>query len=1030
MAEETFRIEIPIEVEDNTEPALSRAEERVTKFEITLRRTQKQLERMDRSRWEMTLYAVDRASAVIGWVGSRVQSLVGRSYHITIRVLDLATRPLRAIGRMAFSVGGLIAGAGAGYGGILKPLSLADDLTSASIGFETMLNSVEKAQDLMAKIQQFAQDTPFGSADVIKQAQNLLVRGFGADEVIPMLNRIGNATSALGRGADNIDRIVLALGQMRANGRVTAEDMNQLTDAGIQAWKYVADGMGKTQAEVRKLSENGLLPANDAIQLILKGMEQFDGMMQKNANLTARGLASQLLDVFNMKILTKWGQGLQSAVLPRLQQINEWVDKNQDKIKRWGEVLERTARDAADWVLRKFETSFGYIQRMYLDNPDFQKLDFEGKIKFVFNDLNRLFNEWWQESGKQQVEKISSKIGGTIGGALGGFIMAALGATDPTKAVSDSPFIQAGATAGNAFLTSFLESFDAGKIAEKAVEAFKNIQPTWLGGGNSSGTGQVLALMLDAWLISKLMNILSGPGKVIRGGAGLGKKAIDWFRGKRGGGTGISGGTGPTGGVGPRGSDIDIPKTPDAPKMSPILDQYGRPLPSTISTVEKATDAAEATKKASLWSRTLEKVGGFGSKSKGLLKRVPYLGLAIGALDVATAFGKPKQERNRAIGGAIGGWGGAAAGAAAGAAIGSVVPGLGTAIGGVIGGIVGGFGGGVAGDWLGSKWDDIVSGKAWDSIKRWSRNTWDDLKQVGGRTWSWISDTAPQSIARGIGFAVGYIGDTLFNGDWWSAKWDAVKTWASDTWEGAKKIWNNTKEAIGSTIFNGEWWGEKWTSVKTWASNTWESAKDIWNSVTTSIGDTVFNKDWWGEKWDNVKTWASNAWESIKSGWGSFWDRVSGAFKEGKEAGEKAAALPGHATGGIFSRPHIAMFAESGREAVIPLDQYRNRALGLWMETGRQLGVRQYAAGGFTGGSADRPPVRVYSPASAVEGRTSINLGGVSLGGVNVSFRVEGGDESSIMSAIQKHGREIADVLADELGRALEDVMQNLPATS
>lgn len=1019
---ETFRIEIPVDVEDNTEPALSRAEERVTKFEITLRRTQKQLERMDRSRWEIALYALDKASRVIGWVGSRAQALVGRSYRITVSVLDLATRPLRAISRMVFSTGGLLGGVGAGYGGIIKPISMADDLETARIGFETMLKSAEKADAFIKKIQDFAIATPFSQADIVKQAQGLLVRGFNETEIIPMLQKIGNVTAAMGTGSVGIERIVNALGQMRSVGRVTGQDMLQLTDAGVQAWKYLAEGMGMTIAQVRDLSEKGMLPAEKSIQLILKGMSEFDGMMNKTANRTARGLASQILDVFSVNVLTRWGQGLQQSAIPRLQQIQQWFDKNQDKAKLWGDVLQKTARDTADWVLRKFEASFGYIQRTYLDNPDFQKLDFEGKIKFVFDDLSRLFNEWWQNSGKDKVTSASEKIGSTMGGAIGGFIMSALGVADPKSQINESPFIQAGSTAGNAFLTSFLEAFDAGKIADKALEAFKNIQPTWLGGGNSSGIGQVAALAFDAWAISKLMNIFSGPGKVIKGGASLGKKAIGWFRGRKGG-SGPSGGIGPTGGAG-------LSTVSELPPRSVTHGSKGWLSRIPFGNVEKAADAVETTKKASMWSRTLERVGGIGSKSKGLLKRVPYLGLAIGALDVATAFDKPKQERNRAIGGAIGGWGGAAAGAAAGAAIGSVVPGLGTAVGGVIGGIVGGIGGGAAGDWLGSKWDDIVSGKAWDSIKRWSRNTWDDLKQVGGRTWSWISDTAPQSIARGIGFAVGYIGDTLFNGDWWSAKWDAVKTWASDTWEGAKKIWNNTKEAIGSTIFNGEWWGEKWTSVKTWASNTWESAKDIWNSVTTSIGDTVFNKDWWGEKWDNVKTWASNAWESIKSGWGSFLDRVSGAFKEGKEAGEKAAALPGHATGGIFSRPHIAMFAERGREAVIPLDEYRHRALGLWMETGRQLGVRQYATGGFTGGSADRPPVRVYSSASSVEGRTSVNLGGVSLGGVNVSFRVEGGDESSIMSAIQKHGREIADVLADEIGRALEDVMQNLPATS
>lgn len=48
--------------------------------------------------------------------------------------------------------------------------------------------------------------------------------------------------------------------------------------------------------------------------------------------------------------------------------------------------------------------------------------------------------------------------------------------------------------------------------------------------------------------------------------------------------------------------------------------------------------------------------------------------------------------------------------------------------------------------------------------------------------------------------------------------------------------------------------------------------------------------------------------------------------------------LPGHADGGIFDTPHVAMFAEAGPEAVVPLDGSRE-ALSIWQEAGRILGV-------------------------------------------------------------------------------------------
>lgn len=58
----------------------------------------------------------------------------------------------------------------------------------------------------------------------------------------------------------------------------------------------------------------------------------------------------------------------------------------------------------------------------------------------------------------------------------------------------------------------------------------------------------------------------------------------------------------------------------------------------------------------------------------------------------------------------------------------------------------------------------------------------------------------------------------------------------------------------------------------------------------------------------------------------------------------------GYATGGILNRPHLGLVAEAGPEAIIPLSsRIRSRALDLWQDTGRRLGVKQYAFGGFAG---------------------------------------------------------------------------------
>lgn len=123
-------------------------------------------------------------------------------------------------------------------------------MEQAQIGFTTMLKSAEDAQAFLREMMNFAARTPFEFPDLLEASRRMMAYGFAANDVLPMLQAVGDATAALGLGAEGIDRIILALGQMRAKGKVTGEEMRQLTEAGIPAWEILAEAMGKSTAEV------------------------------------------------------------------------------------------------------------------------------------------------------------------------------------------------------------------------------------------------------------------------------------------------------------------------------------------------------------------------------------------------------------------------------------------------------------------------------------------------------------------------------------------------------------------------------------------------------------------------------------------------------------------------------------------------------------------------------------------------------------------------------------------------------------
>lgn len=191
--------------------------------------------------------------------------------------------------------------------GMLKGVAIDYNasMEQASIGFTTLLGSAEKAQSFIADLQKFAAVTPFDFPGLKDAANQMLAMGFTSKDVLPTLTAVGDATAALGLGSEAVGRATMALGQMRAAGRVNAQDMMQLTSMGIPAWQLLADSMGKTVPEVRALSEKGLIPAQKGIDAIVKGIEKgnMGGMMAAQAK-TFTGAMSTISDSLMQGIST------------------------------------------------------------------------------------------------------------------------------------------------------------------------------------------------------------------------------------------------------------------------------------------------------------------------------------------------------------------------------------------------------------------------------------------------------------------------------------------------------------------------------------------------------------------------------------------------------------------------------------------------------------------------------------------------------------------------------------------------------
>lgn len=201
---------------------------------------------------------------------------------------------------MATLAVGATAGAAALGGLGLWGLRAAGNFQQTRIAFEGILGSGEAAEGFLNRLRDFANSTPFEFPELARAAQQLLGVGFNAQEVIPIMTRVGNVTSALGVGAEGIDGVVRALGQMKGKGRASAEELQQISEAvpGFSAIQAIADSMGISVEDAFDRMSAGAIPADQAIQAILDGMERFPGAagaMERQSH-TLNGVISTFKD--------------------------------------------------------------------------------------------------------------------------------------------------------------------------------------------------------------------------------------------------------------------------------------------------------------------------------------------------------------------------------------------------------------------------------------------------------------------------------------------------------------------------------------------------------------------------------------------------------------------------------------------------------------------------------------------------------------------------------------------------------------
>lgn len=239
-------------------------------------------------------------------VGGQVGDEAGQSFSSKLSAAAGAT--FRTISKLAVGTGAIVGAIGIAGG--TWGLKLAAQGEQATVGFTTMLGSAQAAKDFVGQLRDFAAATPFDFPSLQTASERLIAMGINAQDVIPYMTAIGDAVSGLGGGAEQIDQVVTAIGQMSAKGKIQSDELLQLTEAGIPALKILADEYGVSTSQMQDMVTAGDVLSSDALPKLIDGLENgtasvqgFGGMMAAQSQ-TLVGLWSTLKDTVGQQLAT------------------------------------------------------------------------------------------------------------------------------------------------------------------------------------------------------------------------------------------------------------------------------------------------------------------------------------------------------------------------------------------------------------------------------------------------------------------------------------------------------------------------------------------------------------------------------------------------------------------------------------------------------------------------------------------------------------------------------------------------------
>lgn len=190
----------------------------------------------------------------------------------------------------------------------LNVITLGGELQKQKVALQSILQDVSRANIIFSQVKTQALESPFSFAQILQGTRQLSAYNIEAEKLFETQYMLSELSAGLGV---EVDRLILAFGQVRAASVLRGQELRQFTEAGIPlvdalAKKFtVLEGRVVSTGEVFDKISNRLVPfqmVNDVLQeMTAEGGKFFD--MQKIQSETVAGQYSNIQDALHIMFM-------------------------------------------------------------------------------------------------------------------------------------------------------------------------------------------------------------------------------------------------------------------------------------------------------------------------------------------------------------------------------------------------------------------------------------------------------------------------------------------------------------------------------------------------------------------------------------------------------------------------------------------------------------------------------------------------------------------------------------------------------